>query len=241
MAQYQSALTGPEIDAALQDMAQHDSEAWAVGTRDGAAVSSLDVTYHNNAKYYADEASGAAARAEAAVPAGTSGAVFFDQAQTLTTSQQEQARSNINAGTPLNIKDFRATGTSSSSSNYRAFARVPKNSTGTTGSVVLMIAGLSSISANAGLGVYIVQIYNRNSTFALRYTKIAPDNGGVTFGYYDGGDGYYYIGVSRGGYPAAPEVIELTAASATYAPEYDVYYDSSTQPSGWTAGTSATV
>lgn len=241
MAQYQSTLTGPEIDAALQDMAQHDSEAWAVGTRDSIPVTSLDVTYHNNAEYYATQASGAAARAEAAVPAGTAGAVFFDQAQTLTTSQQEQARSNINAGTPLNIKDYKAGTSGGSSANYRAFARVAKNSSGTTGSVVLMVAGVTSISANAGLGVYIVQIYNRNSTIAVRYTKIAPDNGGVTFGYYDGGDGYYYIGVYRGSYPAAPEIIELTAASATYAPEYDVYYSSSTQPSGWTAGTAATV
>ena len=84
MAQYQSTLTGPEIDAALQDIAAHNSEAWAVGTRNGAAVSSLDVTYHNNAKYYATAASAAAARAESAVPASTAGAVFFDRAQSLT-------------------------------------------------------------------------------------------------------------------------------------------------------------
>lgn len=94
-------------------MANHDSEAWAVGTRDGAAVSSLDVAYHNNAKYYSDNASSAAARAEAAVPAGTSGAVFFDQAQTLTDAQQAQARVNIGAGssaasipTPLHINSL---------------------------------------------------------------------------------------------------------------------------------------
>lgn len=99
MAKYQSSLTGPEIDAALTDMAQHDSEAWAVGQRDGSAVTSLDITYENNAKYYSDNAMGAAARAEAAVPAGTAGAVFFDQAQTLTDAQKAQARTNIGAGT----------------------------------------------------------------------------------------------------------------------------------------------
>lgn len=97
MAQYQSALTGPEIDAALQDMAQHDSEAWAVGQRDGVDVGSLDITYHNNAEYYAETAQGAAARAESAVPAGTSGAVFFDIVQTLTDAQKAQARTNIGA------------------------------------------------------------------------------------------------------------------------------------------------
>ena len=95
MAQYQSSLTGPQIDAALQDIAAHNSEAWAVGERDGEAVGALDITYHNNAKYYSDQATGAAARAEAAVPAGTSGAVFFDTAQTLTDAQKLQVYNNI--------------------------------------------------------------------------------------------------------------------------------------------------
>ena len=95
---YVSALTGPEMDAALLDMAQHNSEAWAVGTRNGAAVSSSDETYNNNSKYYATEAEAAAARAEAAVPAGTEGAVLFSQAQSLTDAQKVQARSNISAG-----------------------------------------------------------------------------------------------------------------------------------------------
>ena len=102
---YVSSLTGPEMDAALIDMAYHNSEAYAVGTRNGVEVGSSDVTYHNNSKYYAeqvygytDRAEDAAARAEAAVPAGTAGAVFFDRAQSLTTAQQSQARANIMAG-----------------------------------------------------------------------------------------------------------------------------------------------
>ena len=98
MANYVSTLTGPQMDAALLDMAQHNSEAWAVGTRDGSAVSSADVTYHNNAEYYATNAQSAAARAEAAVPPSTAGAVFFDRVQTLTEAQQRQARANIIAG-----------------------------------------------------------------------------------------------------------------------------------------------
>lgn len=93
--QYQSSLTGPEIDAALEDMAAHNSEAWAVGERDGVAVGAADITYHNNAAYYADRADGAAARAEAAVPSGTAGAVFFDRAQTLTDAQKTQTLINI--------------------------------------------------------------------------------------------------------------------------------------------------
>lgn len=92
---YVSALTGPEMDAALLDMAQHNSEAWAVGTRNGAAVSSSDEVYHNNSQYYATEAEAAAARAEAAVPAGTEGAVLFSQAQSLTAAQKQTAFDNI--------------------------------------------------------------------------------------------------------------------------------------------------
>lgn len=105
--QYQSSLTGPEIDAALEDMAAHNSEAWAVGERDGVAVGAADITYRNNAAYYANQANGAAARAEAAVPSGTAGAVFFDRAQTLTDAQKTQVQSNIGAyGVPApNILD----------------------------------------------------------------------------------------------------------------------------------------
>ena len=95
---YVSALTGPEMDAALLDMAQHNSEAWAVGTRNGTAVSSSDDTYQNNSKYYATEAEAAAARAEAAVPAGTEGAVLFSRAQSLTDAQKTQAYNNMMPG-----------------------------------------------------------------------------------------------------------------------------------------------
>lgn len=113
--QYQSSLTGPEIDAALEDMAAHNSEAWAVGARDGVEVGSTDITYHNNAEYYAENANAAAARAEAAVPSGTAGAVFFDRAQTLTEAQQTRARTNIgaqeNIADTLQFEDSLAIGT----------------------------------------------------------------------------------------------------------------------------------
>lgn len=92
---YVSALTGPEMDEALLDMARHNSEAWAIGERHGEAVGSTDDTYQNNSKYYATEAEAAAARAEAAVPAGTEGAVLFSQAQSLTAAQKQTAFGNI--------------------------------------------------------------------------------------------------------------------------------------------------
>lgn len=43
-------------DIAAQIQAVSDAEAWAVGTRNGIPVDSSDPTYHNNAKYYAEQA-----------------------------------------------------------------------------------------------------------------------------------------------------------------------------------------
>ena len=92
---YQLTLEGDQIDDALLQMHLRVPEGWAVGTRDGVPVGGSSEYYHNNAKYYAENAADAAARAEGAVPAGTAGAVFFDRAQTLTDAQAMQARRNI--------------------------------------------------------------------------------------------------------------------------------------------------
>jgi len=45
------------IDKILEEVHEEvtDAEAWAKGTRDGAAVTSSDAAYHNNAKYYAEQ------------------------------------------------------------------------------------------------------------------------------------------------------------------------------------------
>lgn len=50
-----------------------DAEAWAKGTKDGEAVPSSDPTYHNNAKYFSDEAAESASAASSSeTNAGTS-------------------------------------------------------------------------------------------------------------------------------------------------------------------------
>lgn len=48
-----------EVQQAAQDASDfaEDAEAWAVGKRDGQDVPSTDPTYHNNSKYWADQAS----------------------------------------------------------------------------------------------------------------------------------------------------------------------------------------
>lgn len=91
MADYISSLTGVQMDAALIDMAEHNSEAWAVGERNGIPVDSEDVTYQNNAQYYASQA-------QSIAPASVTEAVRWDIAQTaLTDAQRARGRANINA------------------------------------------------------------------------------------------------------------------------------------------------
>ena len=46
--------------ASAADDSAEDSEAWAVGQRDGADVPDTDPAYHNNSKYYAEQAAGIA-------------------------------------------------------------------------------------------------------------------------------------------------------------------------------------
>lgn len=90
MADYISSLTGAQMDAALTDMAEHTSEAWAVGERNGTEVSSTDLTYHNNAKYYAEQAA-------RVVPEAGEHVIRYDVSQVLTDEEQAQARANIGA------------------------------------------------------------------------------------------------------------------------------------------------
>lgn len=47
------------LSAATAATKTEDAEAWAKGTRNGTDVGSTDPAYHNNAKYYADQASAA--------------------------------------------------------------------------------------------------------------------------------------------------------------------------------------
>lgn len=97
-ADYNIPMTDAQITEALQLMVERVSEGWAQETYDGSPVGSGSPYYHKSSKWWATQAADAAARAEAAVPAGTAGAVFFDRAQSLTASQAEQARANIVAG-----------------------------------------------------------------------------------------------------------------------------------------------
>lgn len=97
---YNSPLTGAQVDVALQDMAQRISERYAKGTANGVPVTTGQIGYQDNAKYYAEQAKTDADRAESAVPIGTESAVLWTMAQGLTDSAKATARNNIGAGNP---------------------------------------------------------------------------------------------------------------------------------------------
>ncbi len=77
-----------DIENAVQVVTAYtyDSEAWAIGTRNGTAVKSSDETYKNNSKYYAEQAksyaSSAAASATGAAGSAADAAISVVAAQT---------------------------------------------------------------------------------------------------------------------------------------------------------------
>lgn len=69
--QASDSATSAAGSATSADGSAEDAEAYAVGTRDGSAVPSGDPTYHNNSKYYAENAATSAQSAAASVASGT--------------------------------------------------------------------------------------------------------------------------------------------------------------------------
>ena len=84
----ESAATASEAKETAVDKAL-DSEAWAVGTRDGEDVGTSDPAYHNNAKYYAESVSASAQTASNAAQTATTKA---GEAQASASAAAESAR-----------------------------------------------------------------------------------------------------------------------------------------------------
>lgn len=91
----ETARTGAETAKGAAEDSAEDAEAWAVGQRNGTDVPSTDPAYHNNAKYYKDQAQ--------TIAGGEF--VSYGAPQSLTPAQQAQARDNINAPAPYEAGD----------------------------------------------------------------------------------------------------------------------------------------
>ena len=83
----QTAKTAAETAKSAAEDSAEDAEAWAVGQRNGVDVPSTDPAYHNNAKYYKEQAKNVAGGEF----------VSYGTPQTLTDAQKQQARDNIGA------------------------------------------------------------------------------------------------------------------------------------------------
>ncbi len=83
----QTAKTAAEVARGAAEDSAEDAEAWAVGQRNGVDIPSTDPAYHNNAKYYKDQAKNVAGGEF----------VSYGASQTLTDAQKQQARDNIDA------------------------------------------------------------------------------------------------------------------------------------------------
>ena len=91
----ETARTGAETAKGAAEDSAEDAEAWAVGQRNGTDVPSTDPAYHNNAKYYKDQAQ--------TIAGGEF--VSYGAPQPLTDAQKQQARDNINAPAPYEAGD----------------------------------------------------------------------------------------------------------------------------------------
>lgn len=91
----ETARAGAEVAKGAAEDSAEGAEAWAVGKRNGADVPSTDPAYHNNARYYKDQAQ--------TIAGGEF--VSYGAPQSLTDAQKQQARDNINAPAPYEAGD----------------------------------------------------------------------------------------------------------------------------------------
>ena len=91
-------ITAQKLESGLLD----SSEAWAVGQVNGTDVASTDPRYHNNSKYYAQQASASATTASTAASSASADAAEVRQitANSLTFTEAD-TRANIDSGESL--------------------------------------------------------------------------------------------------------------------------------------------
>lgn len=120
--------------------------------------------------------------------------------------------------------------------SYLAFARIKKGTGNDT--LTMLVANYGGLT-NANRGVAIVQVFaSSGGAIAMTVTQIAPcaNSSTIRFGYYDGGDGYYYIGVYSPAYRDVLSAIPLAnpVRSGRRGSEFGNYYGNATAPDGWT-------
>lgn len=120
-----------------------------------------------------------------------------------------------------------------SSASYTVFAKLKVSETGSTYLMRFLVSNVGgTFYANGGL--FYVQAFSRNNSMSITVHRLVTGVGIIRFGYYDGGDGYYYLGVYRSAtYGSAPAVFAPFISSLADV-TFGSFYDGTTAPEGWT-------
>ena len=128
-----------------------EAEAWAVGTRSGIAVGSGDETYHNNSKYYAQQASASEANAaSSASAAGISASQSADSAAAASTSETNAAASETASATSAaNAADSAAAASTSENNAAASESSAQTSATNASGSAASASTSAASAETSA--------------------------------------------------------------------------------------------
>lgn len=117
---------------------------------------------------------------------------------------------------------------------YYVVARIPKNTTSSAYWGTMFVASVGPLNYYSK-GAWIVQVHSRSSNLTLTVTELVAPGQSVEFGYYDGGDGYWYIGYHSRPYATSGSIFLVgNHGNPARAVQLLTPSPSTTAPSGWT-------
>lgn len=127
---------------------------------------------------------------------------------------------------------------SANSRPYVIFARIGKNTASTYSFWgQILVSGIGGLRL-ATKGTWIVQVHAISGALTMTVSVLAPSSGAVDFGYYDGGDGYWYIGARAAVYQSSGSAYIIgNSNTAARKVSFITPTQSTTAPEGWTTVT----